>query len=161
MLKTVSVQTLEIQAAIYPNDEIARHLNRLTEHADVLDFLIAHISPIKVVKYKRKLYPVEYLDEVLWLRSHFPEVLITSFTIETAKTIADVEQHIYSRLILKHLSSMNNKDLHGLEQKWKEQSNGRYLPRLTQKQWTQLLNCERSLLLRHRKQLIKSHETFP
>ncbi|NOH97753.1 hypothetical protein [Vibrio sp. 99-70-13A1] len=52
MLKTVSVQTLEIQAAIYPNDEIARHLNRLTEHADVLDFLSPTSAQLKSLNTK-------------------------------------------------------------------------------------------------------------
>ncbi|SBT15143.1 hypothetical protein [Vibrio celticus] len=159
MVTTVSVEKLKIQAAIYPNDEIARYLNHLTAHPHALDPLLACISPIKVVKYKRKLYPVEYLDEILWLRSHYPETKIASITVEAVKSIAEVDQHIYTRLILKHLPSINNKDLYGLEQKWKEQINSGYSPLLSQKQWAQLINCERSSLHRHRKQLTTSLET--
>ncbi|MFB9142574.1 hypothetical protein ACFFUO_07015 [Vibrio artabrorum] len=161
MVTAISLKKINIQTEIYPHDEIARYLNHLTAHPHVLDCLIACISPIKVVQYRRKLYPVEYLDELLWLRSHYPETQIVSITVEVVNSIAEVNQHIYTRLILKHLSSINNKDLYGLEQKRKEQINSDYSPFLNQKQWAQLINCERSLLRRHHKQLTESQEISP
>ncbi|WP_409048988.1 hypothetical protein PWG11_17940 (plasmid) [Proteus mirabilis] len=62
-----------------------QRLQYLSAHASspFVSLLVDALSPVKVIRFKRKLYPVEWLDELDWLRKTEPEIKVTVAVVKS------------------------------------------------------------------------------
>ncbi|MGZ9899867.1 hypothetical protein [Shewanella gaetbuli] len=155
MIDNILIYKVKILKSPYPNGEILKTLNYLLENSScktVVDILLNSIQPLKVISYKNKPYAVEHLDEIAWLQMKAPDLKIKVYVIEKTSKKTSVEEALFIHYYLKHLSSVNNYDLYAFERLREQAGSVNFL---NQKQYCELLNCERTLLYRHLKRFIE------
>ncbi|MFO6424176.1 hypothetical protein [Motilimonas sp. KMU-193] len=159
MGQAIAISKLELLASPYPDGEVAKHLQYLLEHSHrpVVDSLLNALQPIKLIQCKNKLYPVQSLDELHWLRSLNPNLNVEIYVVNKVRSIEEIEHAIFEHYYFKHSSSINNLDLPALESIWNQQSSRPCY--LNQKHYAQLYGCDRSTLNRHQKRLVDATST--
>lgn len=160
MIKNICISKLELLESPYPCDTVTRQLNYIHEHTHLpfIESLLKTLLPVKVISCNRKLCAYESLDELNLLRSIHPQLEIQVIIVRRAKDISEVKRAVYDHYYLKHLSPLNNHDLYSLESLgYDESSRPCYI---NQRQYTDLLDCHRSLLYRrHQKIFNSAHRT--
>ncbi len=87
--------------------------------------------PIKTIRCRKKLYPVEWVDEIMWLQYCSPELDVDVIILQSTNNVDVVKKALHQRQYLQYLDDVSSKDLYGLEQIW--QSTSSYSPLLSQK----------------------------
>lgn len=153
MLKSIVVSKVNVLRSPYRRGEVIRHLNYLLEHSSqksVTDIILKIIQPVRVIIYNNKAYAVENLDELDWIKSIDKTIAINAYMIEKTSNIEDVHLAIFYHYYFKHLSSLNNLDLYAIESNYIQEKEDYFL---TQKQYSELLDCDRTVLYRHAKKI--------
>lgn len=145
MTNSYPISKVELLSSRYELSEPYLTLTYLNEalHHRFLPTLLEALIPVRVLTYKNKPYAIEHLDELFWLKKHYPDLEINTITIGKAKNLKNIDAMICSTYFIKHITSINNKDLYALEQHWKE--SGDHEPYLEQKMHAEMLGCNRSL----------------
>lgn len=153
---SISLSRLHCLPSVLYDAGLTQRLQYLSAHASspFVSLLVDALSPIKVIRFKRKFYPVEWLDELDWLRKTEPEVKVTVAVVKSTTNFNDIEHAICQHHYLRNLTQSSCKDLYGLEKIWQTECD--YQPLLTQKDYVKMLGCERTLLNRHHKALLNT-----
>jgi hypothetical protein len=143
------------------NARLHKRLYYLAEQASYpfIPLLLDSLMPIKTIRCRKKLYPVEWVDEIMWLQHCCPELEVDVIILQSTNNVDVVKKALHQRQYLRYLDDVSSKDLYGLEQIW--QSTSSYSPLLSQKDYTAMLGCNRSSLNRHYSTLLTAQETSP
>lgn len=137
----ISVSKIEIEFEPYPV-KVEQHYLRFLESDKRENFLniIKAILPVKVVSCEKKLYAIEYISLLKWLKVRHPNLEIEVCKVKNEKSIEDVIQRICHTHFFKHLTPLNAKDLYGLECYWKKLYGHQAI--LEQKGYSVMLECD-------------------
>lgn len=155
MVNNYPVSNIELLESRYGLKEPYINLSYLNDvlHHRFLPTLLEAINPLRVMRYKNTFYALEYIDELYWLKEHYPSLEVSIVEVKSTKNITDIEKKICSTYFYKHTTSINNKDLYALEHYWKTKEI--HEPYLELKEHTKMLGCNRSLPSRHKETLYK------
>ncbi|EHY9857413.1 hypothetical protein K5B43_000643 [Vibrio parahaemolyticus] len=154
-LLEVPVSKIEIAFEPYPNDVEQHYLLFLEsvkrEHFSKLVQL--SIFPVKVATFKNKLYAIEHISFVVWLKAKHPNSTIEIIKVKNVRSEEDIIERICYSHFLRHLTPLNAKDLYGLECYWEKTIRQQAI--FEQKDYSEMLECDRALPARHRNKLMK------
>lgn len=160
MVDKVSISSLTILESRFNREEYFTVLNYINQHSKTLSFisdLLASVCPVIVMNLGKNKYPIDHLDELMWLKNKTSDLEIEIVDIGKAKSKNAIQQRICNRYRHQLLTSINHKDLYGLEKIWQDKYDRE--PMLERPgQYAEMIGCERKVPTRHFEKLRKKLE---